>query len=313
VTVLRPCHNGLIAFFLVAIAGVCGAQATSELFSLAAKDSAPAFVSGINFSINSAAQHSSLTGWSGVVTPEISYRFNRHFLVDARIPWYLTVKNFVPKKVNNVVTYPLMQTQNVIGDTATSGYYKTNHKDFGYMAGATVGFASGNSQFGLSSNTTTYNVSNLIEYSVGPFNPDIEFGVGNSSSLLHQTITKSYTAVGQLANFQAGTDIDLPQNISLDLEAYENLPLGNQNVYGTITTKAKSGKITTTTILEGHGVAEDNGFTAELNIPLNAHFTLTGSYQRSIIQSMDLAGISITWRLRAPKKRISIDSLIPDQ
>lgn len=299
---LCPRHIGWIVLFIFALGGSCKAQDASDLIPLFDVDSSPAYVSGVNFTINSSTQHSSLTGWSSVVIPDISYRFNRHYSVDIKFPWFLSVKNFVPKTVKNVLTYPLTQTKDVIGDTAASGYYKRDFGDFGYKARATVGLATGDSLFGLSANTATYNVTNHLEYSISRFSPDIEFGIGNSSSLLHPTITKSYTAVGQLANFQAGADIDLPYKLDLDLEAYENLPLGNQNVYGTITTKGKNGKTTTTQVLEGQGVAEDNGFTADLEIPLNSHFILAAGYQRSLDQGTDELDISLIWKLRTPKK-----------
>jgi hypothetical protein len=256
---------------------------------------------GINFSLDVTAQHSSVTGWSNVWTPDLSYRFNSHFSVDLSFPWFLSDKAYVPVTVKGVTTNPLEQAHNVIGDTTASVNYELTHGDFGYFAVVTVGFPTGNSLYGLSANTATYNLTNHYEYSIGPFAPDVEFGEGNSSSLVNQDIKKAYTAVGPLANFQAGTWIDLPWKIGLDLEAYEALPIGNQNIYGTVT-KTTKGKRTTTTTLKSTGVAEDNGFTSELDIPIAPHFVLSGAYDRSLRQHDDIVTISIAYTLRLPKK-----------
>jgi hypothetical protein len=303
----------VVLLCLVTVAGICGAKPLSA-------QAAPAFtlVSAssprINFLLFSTSQHSSVTGWSTVWTPDILFRLNSRLYVDANVPWYLSVKNYVFTATKNGITYPLKQTEDVIGDTTVTGHYQyqPKPKDFCYRATTTVGFPTGNSQYGLSANVTSYFLDNHLEHPLGPFRPDIEIGEGNSSNILHTLAKKSYTAVGQFAYFQAGSIIDLPKKIIFDVEAFELLPIGNQNVYGTITKKASSGKTVTTKVLLGKGVAEDNGFNTELDIPLGEHFVLAGNYQRSIIQGTDLAGITIVWKLRAPKKTISIDSLIPD-
>jgi len=259
-------------------------------------------VKGFNFSLSSSSEHSSLTGWSTVWTPSVSYRFNQHFSLNATVPWYLSVKNFVSTTVKGVTTYPLKSASNLLGDTTTSGQAQVSFGDFAYKLTATGAFPTGDSTYGLSANEPTYNFTNHLEYSIGPFSPDVEAGIGDSSSLAGKTVKKSYTAIGTLANFQAGSNVDLPFKLGLDLEAYENLPVGNQNVYGTVTSKNKKGVTVTKQVLEGKGVAEDNGFMAELDIPLGRNLVLAGNYQRSLRQGIDTAGIALTWVLRAPKK-----------
>jgi len=307
VNIYRLRRSRVVALFLFTLfsAAICRAESSSTPIAVAAANGTSASSRGINFSLSNALQHSSVTGWSDVSTPDLSYRLSSHFFADANFPWCFSVQNFVKTKVNGVVTYPLKQAHNVIGDATASGHFEATPGDFHYVASATVGFPTGDSKFGLSANSTTYNINNHIEYSLGPFNPDIEIGEGNSSSLLHHAAKKSYTAVGQIANFQAGASIDLPRKLSLDLEAYEALPLGNQNIYGTMTKTGKNGKPKTKQVLEGQGVAEDNGFNAELDIPLARHFTLGGSYERGLIQGTDDVGIALTWTLRAPSKHAS--------
>lgn len=254
-----------------------------------------------NFLLNYAAQHNSATGWANVVLPSLAYRFNRHLSVDTSVPWYPTLNANVKTTAAGVTTYPLKAGRNILGDANISGHLEFQPRKFEYMLTPTVGFATGNSRYGLSANATTYNFTNHAEYSIGPFLPDIEIGFGNSSSLANQFVRKAYTAVGSIANFQIGTSIDLPFNLNLDLEAYEDLPVGNQNVYGTISRKHKKGKPVTTTVLEGTGVAEDNGFNTELDLPVGHHIMLNGSYERSLIQGLDTASVGMIFILRSPK------------
>jgi hypothetical protein len=268
--------------------------------------SAPApKINGINFSLQSSSQHSSVTGWYSLLTPDLSYRFNQHFSFDTSVPYYITYQNYVQVKSGTTTTDLLERTSQLLGDTTASGHYETDLGDFSASLSASGAFPTGNQRFGLTANTPTYNVTGHVDYSIGPFSPDVEIGEGNSSSLVNRGVKKGYTAVGPLANFQAGSSIDLPFKSSLDLEAYEDLPLGNQNVYGTVTRVNKKGKTVTRQVLTGTGVAEDNGFNSGLDVPILPHLTLACTYERSLIQSTDVVGIALTWTARVPSKQTS--------
>jgi len=305
---LRP---GLSRFFVgcISLALVVAARGVSaQAIAAGTASASPAMpslhispVMGFNFSIDYTAQHNSATGWANIVTPELSYRWNRYLSADTSVPWFATLKAFVPVKTGTTTTDELESGNSLLGDTDVSGHLELAHKDLTYLLTTSVGFSTGNTRYGLSANTTTYNITNHFDYSVGPFTPDIEIGEGDNSTLANQTVRRIYTAVGPLANFQVGSAIDLPWNMSLDLEAYEELPIGNQNVYGTVTTKSKKGKTVTKQVLQGTGEAEDNGFTSELDVPLGHYVMLNGSYARSLIQGLDTASIGMTWTLRAPK------------
>jgi hypothetical protein len=75
------------------------------------------------------------------------------------------------------------------------------------------------------------------------------------------------------------------------------LPIGDQRVYGTITRKKK-----TVQVLEGTGVAEDNGFNVSLLIPAGRHLGVLGYYTRSLRQHSDSVGFSFTYFMRVPPK-----------
>lgn len=258
-------------------------------------------VMGFNFAIDAAGQHNSSTGWAEIVTPDLSFRFNKYISLSANVSWYPRVNAYVTAKSGGVTTEKLISGQNLIGDTSISAELSASHKRLNELLIPTVGFGTGNYRYGLGANATTYNVTNHLDWTLGPFDPDLEVGIGDSSSLANPAVHRTYTAVGTLANFQAGTAIYLPLNLIVDCEGYEELPVGNQDVYGSVTKKGKKGKTRTVEVLEGTGVAEDNGFTTELDLPVGHHLMLAASYARSLIQGLDTVSAGITWTARSPK------------
>jgi hypothetical protein len=301
---------GLLAAGAVLLPGVANAQAMPISIDSGQRgeDARETAVNGFNFVLNDVGQHDSSTGWSDIVNPMLEFRFNRHFSLTASTPWYPFLSAYLPKTVAGVTTYTLAEGHSVLGDTAVSGTYELEHKDFSYEAIGILGFATGNSRYGLSANQTTYNLTSHADYSLGRFDPEIEIGEGDSSGLVNRAVKKPYVAVGALANFEVGTAVDLPFSMNLDLDAYEDLPIGSQNVYGTVTRKNKKGKTVTRQVLQGMGVAEDNGFMAELDIPFARHFQLIGTYQRSLVQGLDTASVGLTWTLRRAKIRARVDA-----
>jgi hypothetical protein len=259
--------------------------------------------SGLNLSLNENLEHDSSTGWSDSLTPDVSLRLGKHFSFDANVPWFLSLAAYVPTTVNGVTTTTLGQIHNVIGDASATAHFGASQNDFNYSAGAVVGFSTGDKSLGIGAGSTTYHFGNHAEYSIGPFTPDIEAGIGNSSAFANPTVHKSYTAVGGMANFQAGSSIDLPMKLSLDLEGYESMPVQLQSIFGTIRRRGNHNHAGGKKTVQGAtGSGEDNGITADLGFPLTRKVTFSASYDRSFIQADDIVGFSLNWTLRTPKK-----------
>ena len=252
---------------------------------------------GFNASLGSSSQHDSTNGWSSILNPNVAYRFNKYFSVDAGTPIYLyiNIDANVGTKAKPVFKYS--PKRGAFGDTALSFEGDLSAFTVDYNGTFTLGLPSGNTDYGLGAGQVTYNINNHFEKGVGLFTPDIELGYGDTSNLVEQRILKSYVAVGPLAHFQAGTAVDLPFNVSFEADAYEELPLAKDLVYST-TGKGKK-KVTTSTNLDP---AEDNGFIASLDIPIARHLTMSGFYQRSLRDHDDVAGFSFTLLMRAPPR-----------
>jgi hypothetical protein len=256
------------------------------------------FVKGPNLSMVTTSQHDSSNGWSSILTPNLAWRFNRHFSADASTPLYDYINVIVTTGTTAKPVYAMTTRHFVAGDTAINGHFDVNPKLLSYSFTATLGAPTGDKDDGLGAARVTYNVNNHLEKDFDFFSPDIELGIGDSSQLIGSRIRKSYTTVGELAHFQAGGSFDLPFHLTFESDAYEELPLTKEIVYST-TGKGKK-KVTTAT---NEGVAEDNGFTNTLDIPLNGHVTLSGFYNRSLRNKIDTAGFSLTFLLKAPPKK----------
>jgi hypothetical protein len=256
---------------------------------------------GFNASLGTSSQHDSSNGWSSVLNPNVAYRLNKYFSVDAGAPWYMYINIDADVGTKAKPLYQYSPKKSVFGDTSLSFHADATALTVDYNATVAMGLPSGNTDYGLGAGQVTYNINNHFERSLGIFTPDLELGFGDTSALVNQRVLKDYIAVGPLAHFQAGTSVDLPLRMSFEADAYEELPLAKDLVYST-TGKGKK-KVTTSTNLDP---AEDNGFTTSLDIPLSRHVTMSGFYSRSLRDHDDVGGFSFTFLLKAPPRLLDI-------
>jgi hypothetical protein len=112
-------------------------------------------------------------------------------------------------------------------------------------------------------------------------------------------VTNENNSLGPLAHFQAGAVVYLPRGIRIQSVAYEQLPIGSQTLYTTVSPPGGPNL----TVVSGNGVSEDNGFTTYLAIPLTDHLTLSGYYNRSLREHIDTVSTGITYVLRGTPRR----------
>ena len=263
------------------------------------------YTPGFNASLISTSQHDSTSGWSNLLTPNVAWRFNRHFSMNAEVPLYTYLNVSVvtgQTVVAGVVTgntYKLETKTFQLGDTTVAGTFELHPSYLDYDFTATLGTPTGNFPYGLGAGQYTYNINNHFEHTFfGFIAPDIELGIGDSSSLIDSSIRKSFVAVGEQAHFQAGLCISMPWfETSFSSDAYEDMPLSRQTVT-TITNKGKKGAVKLVKSTTQESIGEDNGFSNTLNIPIARHFTLSGFYNRSLLNHEDTAGFSIAYLLR---------------
>jgi len=247
---------------------------------------------GVNAGITFSGFHDSITGWSTLATPALGYSFNDIFSVDATLPIYMyrLSESRSPHPRPNA---QLVNQRGELGDLLLAFHAQFVPRDFLYQVTLGVTAPTGDRAYGLSTGRVTFDVNNRLERSYRRFTPNIEIGAGDSTALVNRQVNKIYTSLGPLAHFQLGLGIDLSHGIYFESDAYEELPIGDQKIYGL----SRNGS----TVVTGFNVSEDNGFTNSLDIPIDAHTTFSGYYSRSLRRRTDTTGIGITWVIRPPQ------------
>jgi len=254
-------------------------------------------IHGFNASLGTSSQHDSSNGWSSILNPNLAFRFNRYFSVDATVPLYAYIRVYGNVATTAKPVYDYRARNGAFGDTALSVEGDVSIGSVDYNGTVSLGLPSGNTNYGLGAGQVTFNVNNHFEKGLGIFTPDIELGYGDTTTLVDQRVLKSYVAVGPMAHFQAGTSVDLPLHSRFEADAYEELPLATNLVYST-TGKGKK-KVTTST---NEDPSEDNGFITSLDIPIAQHVTMSGYYSRSLRDHDDVGGFSFTFMMKAPPR-----------
>jgi hypothetical protein len=296
------------------LAVLSGDPAGSSSAAASTNDEGPSGIvpekKGFNASIGTTSQHDSSVGWSNTLTPNVAFRFDRHFSFNSGVPIYTyiltdkTVNVLSSKGVVTGTSDTLGPSHLLLGDTFMDFEFEAHPKLFDYNLSTTVAAPTGNYVKGVGAGAYTYLVNNHFERDVADWlTPELELGMGNSVNLVNQRIRRSFETIGTNAHFQFGFGFSMPFHTSFTTAAYEELPLTTQTVTSTTTNgkKGKQLKIITTNSQES--VGEDNGFINTLDIPLTTHVTLSGFYNRSLRDHDDTAGFSITFFLRAHDKK----------
>ncbi|MDR3745114.1 MAG: hypothetical protein P4K80_03165 [Acidobacteriaceae bacterium] len=297
---LRVASLVLLASLVPAIYAQAPVSLASDASATPGADPKPApelATRGFNATLSTSSQHDSSAGWSSVLTPNAIFVYNKHLSANASIPDFVYINVYANVGTKAKPVYAYQSKSGVVGDTSLAFHYDALTSVVEYSNTVSLGLPSGNTNYGLGAGQVTYNINNHFDKDLDFFTPEIELGFGDSTSLVHQTVRKSYIAVGSVASFQAGASFNLPMNCSFDADAYESLPLTQDLIYST-TGKGKK-KVTTST---NKGPGEDNGFDTSLDIPLERHITLTGAYSRSLRNHDDVVGFSLNFLMIAPPK-----------
>jgi len=259
---------------------------------------------GFNAGITFSSFHDSLTGWSTLATPAFGYSFNETFSIDATLPIYM-YRLAESRSTRPRPDAQLVNQRGELGDLLLGFHAQFVPSTFLYQATLGLTAPTGDEAYGLTSGRVTFDLNNHFERIYrGRFTPNLEIGAGNSTALVNRQVNKIYTSLGPLAHFQVGLGIDLPHNLYFESDAYEQLPIGDQKIYG----PSRKGR---PTVVTGYNVTEDNGFTNFLEIPIDAHTTLSGYYSRSLRRHIDTVGMGVTWVIRPPRteEELSTDDL----
>ncbi len=307
---------------VTAAAGIAPGHVQEKVHGVPRVPGLTSLLDGFNAGVTYSAIHSSSVGWYSAMTPAVNYAFSRRFSADASTSLYFNrlVENTNPATAakHPLVTDPLEPGDTLIGFHA---FFEPGSLQDTITASMTA--PTGNRAKGFGAGQATYDFSNHLERYFNQLGVIVDVGGGNSSGLFNDLVAKDYSSVGGLAHFESGLVYWFPHRSYLQAVAYEQLPLGSQTVYRTVARGENSRAeddgggggggnpnpkpppppvpVTVTT------VAEDNGFTAMLGLPLTHHVTFSGYYNRSLRQHLDTVSFGVTYVLRGkPKNRLSM-------
>jgi hypothetical protein len=277
------------------------------------------FLDGFNAGLSYSSVHSSSAGWYSVTTPAVNYTFSRRFSADASTSIYFN-RQVENTNAATAKAHPLVTDGVASGDTLIGFHAFFEPGSIQDTITASLTAPTGDRAKGLGVGQVAYDFSNHFERYFDQLGLVLDVGGGNSSGLFNDQVVKDYSSVGGLAHFESGLVYWLPHRSYIEAVAYEQLPLGSQTVYRTVA----RGDTARSEDEDGGGgdpptptpppvattittVAEDNGFTSFVGVPLNRHVILSGYYNRSLRQKFDTVSIGVTYILRGtPKKRMSM-------
>jgi len=262
---------------------------------------------GFTFTTSITGNHDSSSGWSNIIDSSVRYDFNRVFGVELGMPYYMTHNGYSSTVVTRINTNPpLVTTYNSLGDMYLKLHFAAPDTSFGYSATITGTAPTGDTSSGISTGRPTFDLNNHFEHSFGFFTPLAELGFGDSSALINHRVRRPYTTLGPISHYKAGASFDFLKFFNFEGSAYEDLPIGDQKIYSHLFVPSKTGKVirtingkkrrfARTTVDTGQGILEDNGLSSELTVNVGRHMALTGSYERSLRQSLDTVAVGVSF------------------
>ncbi len=262
---------------------------------------------GFTFTTSITGNHDSSSGWSNIVDSSARYDFNRVFGVELGMPYYMSHNGYSSTVVTRInVNPPLVTTYNSLGDLYLKLHFAAPDTNFGYNATITGTAPTGDTSTGISTGRPTFDLNNHFEHGFAFLTPFAELGIGDSSALINHRVRRPYTTLGPISHYKAGASFDFLKFFNFEGSAYEDLPIGDQKVFSHLFVPSKTGRVirtingktrrfARTTVDTGQGILEDNGLSSELTVNVGQHMALTGSYERSLRQSMDTVAVGMSF------------------
>lgn len=246
-----------------------------------------------------AAVHDSYLGWYTVATPALLYSFSPRYSADVSVAIYPT-RN-APDSAATTTNY-LSSTGGDVGDVFLAGHANYLWRSTFQTSTASLTLPTGNRPHGLGSGRITFDLSQHMEHYFGRTGVLLDLGGGDASGLANGLVTENFDSLGPLAHFQTGLVVWLRRGAYLQSVAYEQLPLGDQKTYRTLSGPGQP----PITIVTGRKVSEDNGFSTTLSVPLGVRVDFSSTYSRSLRFSLDTVSTALTFRWKGARRQESL-------
>jgi hypothetical protein len=222
------------------------------------------------------------------VDSNVGYAFGKHFALSMGVP-YLFVNPSTSKT----------------GTTSASGMgnphlglsysAKRSALDFSTSLNSSIPIAS--TRKGLSTGHVTVDWSNHFAHGFDPFTPFVDLGLANSipdTRFLH----RPYTSYGEVAHFEAGSELDLGDKFSVTASGYYILPWGPQQIFlrGTKTTSGPT--------KGGVSLTRDDGVNLGFDYTATRSLDFSAGYSRSVYSVLNTFSFGI---------EVNLSSLLKEQ
>ncbi len=219
------------------------------------------------------------------------YKFNRHFELDAGVPFYFV-------SASPEATAAGATSGNGIGNAYLRLKFGASNSTATFISSLTGAAPTGDANRGFSTGRVTVDWNNYLGFNAGRLTPFANVGLANSISDT-SFFTRPFTTLGKVAHFEGGADLQLLRMISVGGSAYADEPFGEQKVFSKLVVHGqknmagpgngmgngrglKRGVFQNQSVTIGSAdIARDNGGSVWLDINPSGILSLEVGYSRS--------------------------------
>ncbi len=187
------------------------------------------------------------TGEIGTITKldtMTGYQFNRHFEMDAGVPFYFVRPSSDSQLLGATAG-------NGIGNAYLSLRFSAAASGASFVSSLTGWAPTGDVDRGYSTGRATVDWNNYLGFTAGRITPFVNFGLANSISDT-RFFTRPFTSLGKVAHVEGGADLRLAPLLSVGGSAYADAPFGTQRVYSKLVSRGQANP-------PGHGPSSGRG------------------------------------------------------
>ncbi len=226
----------------------------------------------------------------------LGYDFNRFLGVDVGIPVFFA-RGAV---ANELVTGRPNRWQERLGDPYVDLRFTAENRILNYFSVVT-GSVPVSHVGAFSTGKVGAEWFNHFDHSVGPLTPFVDVGIANgvlNTRLLSQPfrLDRPFRTLGFLANFEAGADLRFSHSFSVGASAYQFVPAGRQQFFGTLSGNSTPAD-TAATAQTVADFTHDRGYSAWIRSTPGRFLYMELGYDHSIRLRQDSASITIGFDL----------------
>jgi hypothetical protein len=205
------------------------------------------------------------------------YVFNRHFSVNMGVPYLFISPSFSKTGTTSASGF---------GNPSLSSKYSAKGPLLAFSTGLSGAFPAASTAKGLSTGRVTFDWDNHFAHGFDRLTPFLDIGVANSVPDT-RFLQRSYTSLGTLAHFEAGSELDLGDKFSVSASGYYILPWGTQQIF------VRGKKSSASSIKGGASLTRDDGINLGLDYDLTRLVDLNAGYSRSVYSVLNTVSFGV--------------------